>query len=53
MRELIKMVIVLTILSAASGGLLAAIKNGTVEDSEYQQLKFLKAPAVKEIFKGV
>jgi H+/Na+-translocating ferredoxin:NAD+ oxidoreductase subunit G len=53
MRELIKMVIVLTILSAASGGLLAAIKNGTVEDIEYQQLKFLKAPAVKEIFEGV
>jgi len=53
MRELIKMVLVLTILSAASGGLLAAIKNGTVEDIEYQQLKFLKAPAVKEIFEGV
>jgi len=53
MRELIKMVIVLTILSAASGGLLAAIKNGTVEDIEYQQLKFLKAPAVKQIFQGV
>ena len=53
MRELIKMVVVLTILSAASGGLLAAIKNGTVEDIEYQQLKFLKAPAVKQIFQGV
>ena len=53
MRELIKMVIVLTVLSAASGGLLAAIRNGTLEDIEYQQLKFLKAPAVKEIFEGV
>lgn len=52
MRELVKMVIVLTILSAASGGLLAAIRNGTLEDIEYQQLKFLKAPAVKAIFEG-
>ncbi len=49
MRELIKMIIVLTILSSLSGCLLAAIRNGTKEQIENQQLKFLKAPAIKQI----
>ncbi len=52
MRELLNMVIVLTVLSAASGGLLAAIRNNTMEKIEYQKLKFLKAPAVKQILSG-
>jgi electron transport complex protein RnfG len=52
MRELIKMVVVLTVLSAFSGGLLASLRNGTKERIEYQQLKFVKGPAILEIFKG-
>jgi electron transport complex protein RnfG len=52
MRELIKMVVVLTVLSAFSGGLLASLRNGTQERIEYQQLKFVKGPAILNIFKG-
>ncbi len=52
MREMIKMVIVLTALSSFSGGLLAAIHNGTKDKIEYQQLKFVKGPAIREILKG-
>ncbi len=52
MREMIKMVVVLTILSSFSGGLLASIRNETKERIEYQKLKFVKGPAIKEILKG-
>ncbi len=52
MRELIKMVVVLTVLSAFSGGLLASLRNGTKDRIEYQQLKFVKGPAILDIFKG-
>ncbi len=52
MREMIKMVVVLTVLSSFSGGLLAALRNGTQERIEYQQLKFVKGPAIRAILKG-
>lgn len=52
MREMIKMVVVLTILSTFSGGLLAAIKNQTEERINYQQLKFVKGPAILTILDG-
>jgi electron transport complex protein RnfG len=52
MREMIKMIVVLTILSAFSGGLLAAVRNGTKERIENQQLSFVKGPAIKAILKG-
>ena len=52
MRELIKMVVVLTVLSAFSGGLLASLRDGTKDKIEYQQLKFVKGPAILDIFKG-
>ena len=52
MRELIKMVVVLTVLSAFSGGLLASLRDGTKDRIEYQQLKFVKGPAILDIFKG-
>ncbi len=52
MREMIKMVVVLTVLSAFSGGLLAAIKNNTAERIENQKLTFVKGPAIKQIFAG-
>jgi len=52
MREIIKMFVVLTVLSSLSGGLLAAIRNGTADKIEYQQLKFVKGPALKDIMEG-
>ena len=41
MRELIKMVVVLTVLAAFSGGLLAGLRNGTAAQIEKQQLEFV------------
>lgn len=53
MRELIKMVVVLTVLAAFSGGLLAGLRNGTAAQIEKQQLEFVKGPAIKKILEGV
>jgi len=52
MREMIQMVVVLTILSTVSGGLLAFIRDGTSEQIAYQQLVFVKGPAIREILTG-
>lgn len=52
MKELINMVVVLTLLSAFSGGLLAALRNGTMEQIEKQQLINEKAPAIDKILTG-
>jgi len=52
MREMVKMIVVLAILSSFSGGLLAAIKDGTKDKIEYQQLTFVKGPAIKTILDG-
>jgi len=50
MREIIKMVAVLTILSCFSGGLLAYINTATEDRIENQVLEFVKGPAVRSIF---
>ncbi len=52
MREMIKMVVVLTVLCAFSGGLLAALRDGTKERIEIQQLEFVKGPAIRKILEG-
>ena len=52
MREMIKMVIVLTILSCFSGGLLAYIRNGTQERIDNQVLEFVQGPTIRNIFEG-
>jgi electron transport complex protein RnfG len=52
MREIIKMFVVLTVLSAVSGGLLAGLRNSTAAQIEQQQLEFVKGPAINTIFKG-
>ena len=52
MRELIKMVVVLTIISLASGGLLAALRDGTQERIDNQVLEYVKGPAVRQVFEG-
>ena len=53
MRELIKMVVVLTFLAVLSGGLLSGLRNATAARIEVQQLKFVKGPAITAILKGV
>jgi len=52
MREMIKMVVVLVVLSSFSGGLLAAVRNSTKDQIELQQLTFVKGPAIKGILEG-
>lgn len=52
MREMMKMIVVLTILSAFSGGLLAAVRGGTKDIIENQELKFVKGPAILKILEG-
>ena len=53
MREMISMVVVLTVLSAFSGGMLAAVRTGTQDKIENQVLKFQKAPAIKQILSDI
>ena len=50
MREMIKMVLVLTVLSLTSGGILAAIHSGTKEKATLQIIKFVQGPALRKIF---
>jgi H+/Na+-translocating ferredoxin:NAD+ oxidoreductase subunit G len=51
MRELINMVVVLTGISLASGGLLASLRNGTQDRINQQVLEFVKGPSVRGVFK--
>jgi electron transport complex protein RnfG len=50
MRDMVKMVIVLTILATFSGSLLAAIHGKTKDKIANQVLKFVKGPAIRGIF---
>lgn len=52
MRDMIKMVVVLTVLSSFSGGLLAMVRSQTKDKIELQQLQFVKGPAIRAIFEG-
>ncbi len=52
MRELAKMVIVLTVLSSLSGGLLAMLREKTQDRIEQQVLEFVKGPAIRKILAG-
>ena len=52
MRDMMRLFLIVTLFSAFSGGLLAAVKNGTEKRIEYQQLKFVKGPTIKKIMKG-
>jgi electron transport complex protein RnfG len=52
MREMIKMVVVLTILSFFSGGVLAYLRNTYQGRIDNQVLEFVKGPAVRTIFEG-
>ena len=50
MREMVKMILVLTILATFSGSLLAAIHSKTKDRIANQILKFVKGPAIRGIF---
>jgi electron transport complex protein RnfG len=52
MRDIIRMIVVLGVLAACGGALLAGVKSGTAAKIEYQQLKFVKGPAIKMILEG-
>ncbi len=52
MNDMIKMVVVLTVLSSVAGGVLAAVNKGTASQIEAQQLTFVKGPAIKAILAG-
>ena len=51
MREIVKMIVVLTMLATFSGSLLAAIHSKTKDRIVIQILKFVKGPAIRKIFK--
>jgi electron transport complex protein RnfG len=53
MKEMIKMVLVLTILSVTSGGSLAFLRDKTQDRIEKQQLKFVKGPAIMSVLANV
>ncbi|RJP84524.1 MAG: RnfABCDGE type electron transport complex subunit G [Desulfobacteraceae bacterium] len=52
MNEMVKMVVVLTVLSSVAGGVLAAVNKGTASQIEAQQLTFVKGPAIEAILAG-
>jgi electron transport complex protein RnfG len=49
---MIKLFLVVAIFSAVAGGLLATVRNATKERIEYQELEFVKGPAIKKILEG-
>ncbi|MDA8140493.1 MAG: RnfABCDGE type electron transport complex subunit G [Desulfobacteraceae bacterium] len=53
MKEMINMVVVLTILSVTSGGSLAFLRDKTKDRIEQQQLKFVKGPAIMSVLPNV
>jgi electron transport complex protein RnfG len=52
MREMVRLLVAIAVFSSFSGALLAAIESGTRERIEYQQLKFVKGPAIQRILEG-
>ncbi len=52
MREMAKMMVVLTIIALISGGGLGFLERYTREPIEYQKLKFVKGPAVLAVLSG-
>lgn len=52
MRDILKMLVVLTAICAVSGLSLALVHDVTKEPIEYSRLKFVKEPAVKAVLSG-
>lgn len=51
-RDIVRMIVVLTLIGAVSGLTLAAIHRVTAGPIEYQTIKFVKEPAVKKVLSG-
>jgi len=51
-RDILRMIVVLTVIGAVSGLTLAAVKQLTAGPIEYQTVKFVKEPAVKKVLTG-
>jgi len=51
-RDIIRMVVVLTLICAASGLTLSVIYRATEAPIDYQTIKFVKEPAVKKVLTG-
>ncbi|WP_300667251.1 RnfABCDGE type electron transport complex subunit G [Desulfoluna sp.] len=49
MNDMFKMVLVLAVFTAVSGGVLAGVRGLTMDRIEYQQLKFQKEPVIRAI----
>ena len=52
MRDMFKLFIVIVIFSTISGAVLASVQNATKDRIEYQQLVFVKGPAIELIMEG-
>ena len=52
MGEIIRMIVFLTLISFASGGLLAALREGTQERIDQQVLEYVKGPSIRTVFAG-
>jgi Na+-translocating ferredoxin:NAD+ oxidoreductase subunit G len=52
MREILKMIVVLALVTGVSGLLLAGVNEGTREQRKKQILKYVKGPAVQEVLRG-
>ena len=50
MNEMLRMILVLAVLTGASGGVLAGVRALTMDRIEEQQLKFEKEPVIRAIF---
>jgi Na+-translocating ferredoxin:NAD+ oxidoreductase subunit G len=51
MREILKLFLVVALFGMFSGGLLSAVRGGTQEKIDFQQLKFVKGPVLQTMFR--
>jgi Na+-translocating ferredoxin:NAD+ oxidoreductase subunit G len=51
MREILRLFLTVALFGMFSGGLLAAVRGGTQEKIDFQQLKFVKGPVLQDILK--
>ncbi len=52
MREIIRMIVVLAVITGISGLLLAGVNQGTQEQRKMQILKYVKGPAIHDVLAG-
>ena len=52
MRDIIKLFVVVAIFSAVAGGVLASVRNATLDRIELMELTYVRGPALKMLFNG-